>query len=184
MAIEYVLHTPGPWYNEHPPMIYNEVSGKFEFEDVRLEEAGTEEGRYVGAKLTIWNLIHSAVYEELTEETTEHKNEIVNAIGLSWVTKVNMWVFSDQQHQLVCNLKIDVPDGAGLEIRQNGEIHYWSPESTDMGDVTNNLKTILKKMIRKAYSGTTGITDPDKRIIGVCSILTDLCNQFGVRQTE
>jgi len=179
MAIEYALHTHGPWYPNHQPLIYNEAGDRFEFPSVRPEDAGQEEAIYLNAKATIYNIIVSAVDTELAAVPVAYRNEIIDVICQSWLTKVNMVVFSQENNQIVCSLKIDLPPGAGLEIRNDQTVHYWN-NGVHKQEVTNLLTTILRKLIEKAFNATSSIADVDRRVIATKNMVLDLVNQFGV----
>jgi len=179
MAIEYVLHTHGPWYQSHPPLVYNEQEDRFEFDDVRPEDAGREESIYLNAKAAIYNLIVNAVDAELSAVPKQYRDEVIDAICSAWLTKVNMVVFYEEDRQVVCSLKIDLPPDAGLEIREDQSIHYWQ-SGVHKQEVTSILTAVLRKLVSKAYSATSGITDVDRRVIATRTMIIDLVNQFGV----
>jgi len=179
MAIEYTLHTYGPWYRGHPPLIYNQGQDRFEFESVRVEDAGREEDLYFGAKGTVYSLIVDAVDTELAAVQKTYRDEIIDVLCQAWLTKVNMVVFSQENNQVVCSLHIDLPPGAGLEVREDGTINYWI-NGVEKREVTNLLKIVLQKLIAKAYAATAGIGDADRRVIVTKNMVLDLVNQFGI----
>lgn len=177
--MQFVLHTHGPWATTQP-LVYNESSGKFAFESVRAEDAGREETIYFNAKKTVFNLISTAVNEELPTVPVAIRNQIIDSIALAWVTKVNMVTFPDQQNQVVCSLKIDLPDGAGLEIREDATIHYWN-NGEHIQEVSPQLKGMIKVIVRKVYTAVASIPDTELAVRGARNIVQDLMNQVGVR---
>ncbi len=75
------------------------------------------------------------------------------------------------------NLKIDTKIG-GIEVRANGELHYWNNESQDVVILNDHFKEKIKYIVRRVY---TVFSDD---FLGAKNCLADIFNQFGVVITE
>lgn len=172
MQIQWQLHPHGPWYISHEPLIYDEGLGKYIYFS---QATHNEEERYLAAKLAVSNLIAEAVDEQLQDLAKGYRDEIIDAICYAWVTKVNLAIMADGT--IATSLKIPLNSG-GLEVREDGEIHYWTATHEDLGNIRNLLKAQLKIILQKIYNAVSSISDMARAVKFARLMLVDICNQF------
>lgn len=177
MQVKWLLHSHGPWDHAGESLVYS--GGNYIFES---QSTHGEETEYMAAKVVVFNMIKDAVDEQLGGIPVAYRNQIIDAIATSWVTKVNFAVMRDNTTS--AGFKLPLTSG-GLEVRADSTIHYWTDESVDKGDVKGLIKAQLKIIIQKLYDYiTANVTGADRQITAMRLCLIDFCNQFGVEVTE
>ena len=174
MQVQFELHTQGPWFgSSSPQLIYNGTTYGY-----ANNPSFPAEATYLQGKFIVASMIASAVDDQLPSLAVADRNNIIDAICASWVTKVNMGYMTDGT--IACNLMI--PNNAGgLEVRtSDNTIHYWTAQSVDQGDVTSILKAQIQVLVGKVYAGVTAKipNNTARAYMFMRMILKDVFDQF------